>query len=137
MTFETVLHRCDAALATGRPFAVEDAVAADGLDEWMTFAGVSEAYEPGPGASALLGPGRTLLFQATDADAAWRVDLTGDRPAWSRATAPAAVTVRGPLTELLLSVYRRPTPNVETTSDAALLDHWLTRTGFWLEAEEC
>ncbi|MDT0317998.1 maleylpyruvate isomerase family mycothiol-dependent enzyme [Streptomyces millisiae] len=136
MTFETVLHRCDAALATGRPFAVEAAVAADGLDEWMTFAGVSEAYQPRPDLPPLLGPGRALLFQATDVDRTWRVDLTGDRPTWTRASDPAAVTVRGPLTELLLTVYRRPTPTTETTGDAALLDLWLTRTGFWLEAED-
>ena len=64
-----------------------------------------------PSMRELLGPGRTLHFHATDtapeAAAEWLVDLTGDAIAWRRAHEKAAVAVRGPLTDLLLVVYRR------------------------------
>lgn len=133
MTHETVVHRADAALATGTEFSLDDALAVDAVEEWLEFSTVPEAYESGPGAPGLLGPGRTLLFQAPGSGA-WFVDLTGARPTWSPGTAEAATTVRGPVTDLLLFLYRRPAPAVETDGDATLLDLWLTRTGFWLEA---
>ncbi|MEU8568786.1 maleylpyruvate isomerase family mycothiol-dependent enzyme [Streptomyces pathocidini] len=46
-----------------------------------------------------------------------------------------AVTVRAPLTDLLLLLYGRPTRtgDVEVRGDHRLLDLWLRRTGFWLE----
>ncbi|WP_079038744.1 hypothetical protein [Streptomyces sp. NBRC 110028] len=85
----------------------------------------------------LLGPGRTLHFHATDtapeAHAEWVVDLTGEVIAWRRAHEKAAVAVRGPLTELLLLVYkRRPAHGgtVEVLGDAKLLDFWLERVSF-------
>lgn len=59
----------------------------------------------------LLGPGRTLHLHATDtapeAAAEWLIDLTGDAIVWRRVHEKAAVAVRGPLTNLLLVVYRR------------------------------
>jgi len=42
--------------------------------------------------------------------------------------------VRGPVKELLMFLYRRPAPRVEVRGDSGLLDLWLTRTGFWVEA---
>ncbi|MFF4504517.1 maleylpyruvate isomerase family mycothiol-dependent enzyme [Streptomyces sp. NPDC001401] len=133
MTHETLVHRADAALATGASFTVDDGLAADAVDEWMDFATVPEAYEPRPAEPDLLGPGRTLQFEATGAGQ-WHVDLGGDRPVWHPGRAEAAATVRAPVTELLLFLYRRPAPAVETHGDTALLELWLTRTGFWLEA---
>lgn len=133
MTHETAVHRADAALATGAEFTLDDALAVDAVEEWLEFSTVPEAYEPGPGAPGLLGPGRTLRFLAPGRGE-WLVDLTGERPTWRPGSAEAAVTVRGPVTDLLLFLYRRPAPAAETRGDAALLDLWLTRTGFWLEA---
>ena len=85
----------------------------------------------------LLGPGRTLHFHATDtppeAAAEWLVDLTGEAIAWRRAHERAAVAVRGPLTDLLLVIYkRRPARGggIEVFGDAALLDFWLERVSF-------
>ena len=85
----------------------------------------------------LLGPGRTLHFHATDtppeAGAEWLVDLTGQAIAWRRAHGRAAVAVRGPLTDLLLVIYkRRPARGggIEIFGDAALLDFWLERVSF-------
>ncbi|MGI5460703.1 maleylpyruvate isomerase family mycothiol-dependent enzyme [Streptomyces sp. CA-249302] len=132
MTHETVVHRADAVLATGGEFTLGEGLAVDGVEEWLAFSTVPEAYEPGPDAPGLLGPGRTLRFEATGAGE-WLVDLTGERPVWRSGGEAAAVSVRGSATELLLFLYRRPVPAVETRGDTALLDLWLTRTGFWLE----
>lgn len=133
MTYETVVHRADAALATGTEFTLEDDLAADAVEEWLEFSTVSEAYEPRPGLPDLLGPGRTLGLRTTDAGD-WLVDLTGDRPTWRPGSHETTTAVHGPVTDLLLFLYRRPAPAVRTQGDTALLELWLTRTGFWLEA---
>jgi hypothetical protein len=85
----------------------------------------------------LIGPGRTVHLHATDtapeAAAEWVVDLTGEQIAWRRAHEKAAVAVRGPLTDLLLLVYkRRPArgAGIEVLGDAGLLDFWLERVSF-------
>lgn len=136
MTHETALHRADALLATGAEFTLDSALALDAVEEWLEFSTVPEAYEPTPEAPGLLAPDRTLHFEA-DGAGQWLVDLTGEQPTWQpwqQGTADAAVTVRGPLTDLLLFFYRRPAPAVETRGDKDLLELWLRRTGFWLEA---
>jgi uncharacterized protein (TIGR03083 family) len=134
MTHETVVHRADAALTTGAVYTLDEDIALDAVAEWMEFAMVPEAYEPGPGVPDLLGPGRTLRFQA--GAVRWLVDLTGARPTSRRDGAPGepAVAVRGPATDVLMLLYRRPAPRVEVSGDTGLLDLWLTRTGFWLGA---
>ncbi|WP_055557397.1 maleylpyruvate isomerase N-terminal domain-containing protein [Streptomyces sp. NBRC 110028] len=129
MTHETVVHRADAALAVGAAFHLDEDVALDALDEWLTYSTLPEAYEGEP---ALLGPGRTVCLQATDADARWLADLTGDAPVLRDTGRQAAVEVRGTLADLLLLVYGRPVPGVRVTGDTSLLDLWLKRSGFWL-----
>ncbi|NUP38382.1 MAG: maleylpyruvate isomerase family mycothiol-dependent enzyme [Streptomyces sp.] len=136
MTHETAVHRADAMLATGVEFSLDERLAVDAVEEWLEFSTVPEAYEPGPDAPGLLGADRTLLFHAPGSGA-WLVDLTGDRPTWrpgSTEAAEATATVHGPVTDLLLFLYRRPSPAVDTGGDAGLLELWLKRTGFWLEA---
>lgn len=134
MTHETALHRADAVLAAGGTYALDEEIARDALDEWMGFHEVEEIAEDQPGAPALLGPGRTLHFHATDATAEWFVDLTGKAPVWRHAHEKAAVAVRGTLTDLVLFLYGRPAVagGVETLGDRRLLDIWLERTRFWL-----
>ncbi|ASU84094.1 maleylpyruvate isomerase family mycothiol-dependent enzyme [Nocardiopsis gilva YIM 90087] len=142
MTHETVVHRADVALAVGAEFSVGEEVALDAVDEWMGFGTRPEAFASKPGVPDLLGPGRTLHVHATDtapqAAAEWLVDLTGPAPTWRRAHAKAAVAVRGPLTDLLMLIYGRPTRNgtVDILGDASLFDLWRQRSGFWLEAED-
>jgi uncharacterized protein (TIGR03083 family) len=137
MTHETVVHRADAALTAGAEYDLDEEVALDGVEEWMECSTVPEAYEPAPDAPGLLGAGRTLRFEA-DAATRWLVDLTGTKPTWRRggesSSDEPAVVVRGPVKELLMFLYRRPAPRVEVRGDSGLLDLWLTRTGFWLEA---
>ncbi|OKI04871.1 hypothetical protein A6A06_09185 [Streptomyces sp. CB02923] len=138
MANETVIHRADAFLAVGASFTVGAVTAADCLDEWLELGSQPQMFDFRPELRELLGPGRTLRFQATGAApgavADWLVDLTGEAITWRRAPGEeAAVTVRGPLTDLLLVVYRRlpaRSPGIEIDGDAGLLDFWLERVSF-------
>ncbi|MFB6435936.1 maleylpyruvate isomerase family mycothiol-dependent enzyme [Streptomyces sp. NPDC056411] len=137
MCHETVIHRADATLALHTDFSVPEPVAVDALDEWMELGSLPEMFDYHPDRRALLGPGRTLHFHATDtppeARADWLVDLTGDALAWRRAQEPAAVSVSAPLTELLLLIYGRrssDTAPVEITGDTELLEFWLALVNF-------
>ena len=59
------------------------------------------------------------------------IDLTGEAITWRRAHEKAAVAARGPLTDLLLVLYRRrPATVLEVLGDAGLLDLWLDRAKF-------
>lgn len=134
---ETVVHRADATLALGREFTLGTEVALDAVDEWMELGALPFHFEVHPRMRELLGPGRTVHLHATDTapgDAAeWVVDLTGDVISWRRAHEKSAVAVRGPLTDLLLVIYRRRPPTgdgIEVLGDADLLDFWLDRVGF-------
>lgn len=132
-THETLVHRADAALALGKPFEVAPEVAADALDEWMVLTSHPLMLRLHPERRELLGPGRTLHLHATDTDAEWLVDLTGDAPTWRRAHEEAAVAVRGAVVDLLLVVYRRRKPDevpAEVHGDRGLLDSWLERVSF-------
>ncbi|MFC4048955.1 maleylpyruvate isomerase family mycothiol-dependent enzyme [Actinomadura syzygii] len=135
MLYETVVHRADAALTIGAEFTLAADLAVDALDEWMGYS----VYEEATSESGLIGPGRTLHFHATDSDEAaeWVVDLSTEPATWRRAHEKSAVAVRGALTDLLLFVYRRPglRDRVDVVGDEELLDLWLERAGFWLEAE--
>ncbi|MGH4012934.1 MAG: maleylpyruvate isomerase family mycothiol-dependent enzyme [Pseudonocardiaceae bacterium] len=134
---ETVIHRADATLALGVEFTVDEEVALDALDEWMELGSLPHIFEVHPEKRELLGPGRALHVHATDtapeAAAEWLIDLTGDAIVWRRAHEKAAVAVRGPLTGLLLVVYRRRparSEGIEVLGDVQLLDFWLERVSF-------
>jgi uncharacterized protein (TIGR03083 family) len=121
-THETTVHRADATLALGKEFAVDQDVAVDGIDEWLELSSRSADHE-------LLGPGRTIHLHATDTDAEWVVDLTGDAVTWRRAHEKSAVAVRAPVADLLLLIYKRR-PAGEIFGEAELLDLWLERHDF-------
>jgi uncharacterized protein (TIGR03083 family) len=136
-THETVVHRADATLAIGAEFTLDQDIAVDAIDEWMELGSLPMHFDVHPWMRELLGPGRTLHFHATDtapeAAAEWLVDLTGDAIAWRRAHEKAAVAVRGPVTSLLLVVYRRQparSDGIEILGDEKLLDFWLERVSF-------
>lgn len=126
---ETVLHRADATLATGSEFVVAGDMALESVDEWMELDALPQHFEYRPRKRELLGPGRTLAFEASDTDTAWFVDLTGDVITWRRGPAQAAVTVRASLTDILLVLYRRSSPQ-GIEGDRDLLDRWLDQVGF-------
>ncbi|MFI6869818.1 maleylpyruvate isomerase family mycothiol-dependent enzyme [Nocardia sp. NPDC050406] len=138
-THEALVHRTDATLALGREadLSVDPVVAADAIDEWLEFVSLPVLFEHYPEAREVLGEGRTLHFHATDTPedlhAEWVVDLTGDTITWRRAHEKAAVAARGPLTELLLVIYRRrplAEANVEVLGEGELLELWLERVRF-------
>lgn len=136
-THETAVHRADETLALGQPYLLDPVIAMDGIDEWMELGSLPMHFDAHPQMRELTGPGRTVHLHATDtapeAGAEWVVDLTGEQIAWRRAHEKAAVAVRGPLTDLLLLVYkRRPArgAGIEVLGDAGLLDFWLERVSF-------
>jgi uncharacterized protein (TIGR03083 family) len=137
---ETLIHRADAVLALGGEFAPEREVALDALDEWFELGSLPFHFEVHPQVRELLGPGNSVHLHATDTDpearAEWVADLTGEALTWRRSHEKARVAVRGPLTELLLLVYRRRAadtpgrPPTEVLGDAEFLHFWLERVAF-------
>jgi uncharacterized protein (TIGR03083 family) len=132
---ETVIHRADATLVIGAEFTLDEEVALDAIDEWMELGSLPMHFEVHPWMRELLGPGRTLHFHATDTEVAaeWLIDLTGDAIVWRRGHEKAAVAVRGPLTDLLLVIYKRRLARgdgIEIIGDVQLLDFWLERISF-------
>jgi uncharacterized protein (TIGR03083 family) len=129
--YETAMHRADAALALGVTYALDPDVAADAVDEWLELGCLPFHFEVHPWMRELLAPGRTIGLHATDTDAHWLLDLTGDVIAWRRADERAAAEIRGPVTDLLLAIYRRrPVSRLDVTGDATLVDFWLERVAF-------
>jgi uncharacterized protein (TIGR03083 family) len=129
--YETAMHRADAALALGAEYTLEPDVAADAVDEWMELGSLPFHFEVHPWMCELLAPGRTIGLHATDTDAHWLLDLSGDVIAWRRADEPATAEIRAPVTDLLLAMYRRrPVAGLDITGDATLVDFWLERVAF-------
>jgi hypothetical protein len=142
MAQEAAVHRWDAESASGRAFSIDAVVAADGVDEFLTwFAG--DRYE---GAEA---PGGTIGLACTDVDASWVVTrVAQDDVAFSPGTKPprtivpgtiapgaadagptgpgdgesaeADVVVRAPASDLLLWLWRRDGGPVTVEGDAAV-----------------
>jgi uncharacterized protein (TIGR03083 family) len=128
---ETAIHRADAALALGIPFALDPHVSRDGVSEWLELGCMPNHFDVHPWMRELLGPGRVIGLHATDTDAHWVLDLTGDAMNWRSGDEPAVADLRAPVTDLLLALYRRiPVAAVEVTGDADLVDFWLERVSF-------
>ncbi|WP_435851201.1 maleylpyruvate isomerase family mycothiol-dependent enzyme [Streptomyces rimosus] len=132
MTHETVVHRADAASATGADFTLDPEVAADTMEEWTQLVCLAPLLKPDHPAARLLGTGRTFRLHATDAPpgapADWLLDYTGDKATYRHTPDPATVTLQGPLTDLLRVYYRRlpvDTPGIEIIGDRAFLEEWL------------
>ncbi|MGW0930946.1 maleylpyruvate isomerase family mycothiol-dependent enzyme [Streptomyces sp. NPDC002644] len=132
---ELAVHRADAALAAGRPYAVAPEVAADTVEEWLEIVRFAQRDPDDRDGAALRAGGRTFHLHATDApaglDAEWLIELADEGVVWSRAHAKADVALRGPLAEVMLAVHRRAAPDsgsLEVLGDRALLDLWLEHT---------
>jgi len=130
---EATVHRADAAHALGVPFAIEPALAADGVSEWLDIL----TSRPVPDGGPALAEGATLHLHATDdglgADGEWLVRSTEGRVAWEHGHGKGAVAVRGSAADLLQAVMRRiPTddPRLQVLGDAAVWRTWLERTPF-------
>jgi hypothetical protein len=116
------------------PFSAAPDLVVDAIDEWMELGSLPMMFDFKPDLREVLGPGRTVHLHATDTpDAEWVVDLTGDVITWRPSHEKSAVAWRGPVTELLLGLYRRRPPRgdgLEVIGDGDLLDLWLSKVGF-------
>ncbi|MEU4798452.1 maleylpyruvate isomerase family mycothiol-dependent enzyme [Streptomyces sp. NPDC023327] len=137
MTHELAIHRADAAITVGVAYEIAPEVAADAIDEWLDLLRFFQLNMSGGSVAELRGAGRSLRLHATDAppglDAEWLVELGEDGFTWRRGPAEADVTLRGPLTEVLLAFYRRrplDAGRVEVLGERELLDFWLERATF-------
>jgi uncharacterized protein (TIGR03083 family) len=137
MTHETVVHRADAALTTGRDFALDPVVAADAIDEWLEILSSPLATAFSPQLAELRGAGQSIHLHATDTApktaAEWLIEVGNGGFTWRRAHHKATVALRGPIADILRVLYRRlpaDSDRVEVLGDAKALDHWLEHTTF-------
>ena len=124
MAQETAMHRWDAAHAVGVPFEIPAAVAADGIDEflsWFASRRVDEGTKP-VGGSVHLHCTDTDLAEGADTFAPvngeWlvtRLDESGIE--FTREHAKGDAAVRGNANDLLLWLWRRPEGRVEILGD--------------------
>lgn len=134
LTHETVVHRADAALATGTPYAVDAELAADGIDEGLGLVAVfSRQPHPALDRSSVRGRGETLLFHATEPERDWLVRRTPSEVEIGDEATDADVVVAGRAADLLLALTGRiaeDDPRLTVSGDAGLFRHWRENTRF-------
>ncbi|MEU6970413.1 maleylpyruvate isomerase family mycothiol-dependent enzyme [Kitasatospora aureofaciens] len=135
MLFETLVHRVDAERALGLEPEIDPALAADGVDEFLTNLPFAAFFAPGT--AELRAENRTVRFARTDGEGDWLVRLRPDGFGLDRtdgdAGAEADATVRATAAELLLMLYGRldrDTAGVELSGDQELLAHWFAHSSF-------
>jgi uncharacterized protein (TIGR03083 family) len=130
---EATVHRADAAIALGVPFAIEAELAADGVSEWLDILTSRPVPDDGP----TLPNGATLHLHAIDdclgAHGEWLVRSEGRRVVWEHGHGKGIAAVRGSAADLLQAVLRRipaDDPRLQVLGDAAAWRTWLERTPF-------
>ncbi|MEV6521574.1 maleylpyruvate isomerase family mycothiol-dependent enzyme [Longispora sp. NPDC051575] len=120
---ETTVHRVDAESALDAAWLVQDAVAVDGVEEFLDNLPYTRIWAPH--VDQLRGAGETLLLAGPEVS--WLITLDPDGWRWERAGAAAArVTVRGSATDLYLFLWgRRPAADLVVEGDRAVLDLWV------------
>jgi uncharacterized protein (TIGR03083 family) len=126
MLFELVVHRCDAELAAGVEPVVAAPVAIDGIEEFLDF--LPHASWVTKRLAELGAEGATIHLHAGDADGEWTLTQgPAGRITWARGHAKGDVAVQAPVSDLLLMLYGRRSPEALTVhGDRAFLDRWLT-----------
>jgi uncharacterized protein (TIGR03083 family) len=138
MCHETLVHAADAQLAAGQQPDPAAALAADGIDEWLTVLMPPRAGQADPREQALP-PGAALHVRPADAGG-WIIrrepaGVTVTRTAGPGEPAAGAdgAVVAGPAARLLLLLLRRVPvhdPAVTVFGDRAVLDRWLAAAQF-------
>jgi hypothetical protein len=113
---EAAVHHWDAAFAAARDVAVEPDVAADAIEEFLTFSMASE-LDPGEAGTDRLG--QDLVLSSTDGHGAWSIKDAEPEAAltWVRGAEDGAATVSGTASDLLLWLYDRTELPVEADDD--------------------
>ena len=129
---ETAVHRADAAIAIGSNFALEPAIAADAITEWLERVQIQAG---GDGAALPLEDGNSLHLHATDPGLGeageWTIAISGGGITWSHEHGKGAVALRGGAFELLLAIVRRvevAETGIEMFGDDSVWQNWLDRT---------
>jgi uncharacterized protein (TIGR03083 family) len=126
MLHETTVHRADAELALDRDPAIDADTAADGIDELLDNLPCAAYFAPN--VAELRGDGESIQLEGADVDVRWVVRLEPTGFTWARRRADASVSVRAPVADLLLLLYRR-LPLADTrfacAGDHAVLARWL------------
>jgi uncharacterized protein (TIGR03083 family) len=120
MAHETAVHRYDVEGAAGATHPVEAALAADGVDEFLTVHFAEDAAE-------LTGEGEAVRLRTTDPLRAWTVVAGPDRATIEAgAGGDAATTIEGPASDLELVLWRRLPPDaIAISGDRALAERFL------------
>jgi uncharacterized protein (TIGR03083 family) len=134
MTHETAVHRADAQLALGQRPVIDPAIAADGIDEWLTLVAAPDDSEEAQRVVKAW-DGRCLHVHTTDEGipGEWLVRGGSGSLTVDRGHGKGDVAVRGPASAVLLVLLRRlpaSDPPVEVIGDRSLLDAWLAVTQF-------
>ncbi|HEY2550195.1 MAG TPA: maleylpyruvate isomerase family mycothiol-dependent enzyme [Streptosporangiaceae bacterium] len=103
---EAAVHHWDAVDAAGGALAIEAPVAADSVEEFLTFSVSSDADPAEPARPALAG---SFALRCTDADAAWTVRDGGQAGTirLERGAGDSLLAVTGTASDLLLWLYGR------------------------------
>jgi len=130
MMHETTVHRADAEFAAGRDPAIDRAVAADGIDEFLD--NLPHAAYFAPRVDELRGTGEQIALRATDIHVGWTITLRNDDFVWDHTGGDATAALEGSAGDLLLYVYGRRTIDdggrFTVSGDRALLDFWTERS---------
>ncbi|GGP45729.1 maleylpyruvate isomerase family mycothiol-dependent enzyme [Streptomyces melanogenes] len=135
MLFETLVHRVDAERALGLDSEIDQALARDGVDEFLVNLPFATFFAPKVANLRGAGGVQHLRFACADTDAEWLVQLRPDGfgVVADGAGTAADATVRGTAADLLLLVYGRldrSAGSVGTSGDAELLDRWFANSEF-------
>jgi uncharacterized protein (TIGR03083 family) len=124
---ETTVHRWDAQDAVGDGAPIPEAVAVDGIDEFLdTF--VPNLVDP----SGFAGPAASLHLHATDVAGEageWSITFGDDGVEWSHAHEKGDAAVRGPASDLYLLVWGRVGIDVlDVFGDPVVVTRWRSAT---------
>ncbi len=131
MTQETAVHRWDAANAVGIPYEIPAAVAADGIDEFLTWFAARRVSEGADAGRRQRAPalhrhrsrrGRRRLRLVNGEWLVTRLDESGID--FTREHAKGDAAVRGSANDLLLWLWRRRGGPVEILGDTAVAERF-------------
>ncbi len=119
---ELAVHRYDAQSARGPASPIDGPLAIDGIDEIFVL---REAYAASGQGEVAAGSGETIHLHATDREAEWLIELTGEGLAVRREHAKGDVALRGAVSDLELILYDRPPLGpIERFGDESVLGAW-------------